>query len=83
MHEGLDELEAVIGHRPTAIAYPHAKADVRIAAAAQLAGFEIGLVCRHGRASDHQHPLLLDRVNALIESPGRFALGLARISVGD
>ncbi len=80
MREGVDELENVIGYRPTAIAYPHAKADLRIAAAAQQAGFDLGVVCRHAATTERQHPLLIDRVSALTTSLGSFALALARLS---
>lgn len=80
MREGIDELENVIGYRPTAIAYPHAKADLRIAAAAQQAGFDLGVVCRHAATTERQHPLLIDRVSALTTSLGSFALALARLS---
>ena len=80
MREGVDELNHVLSYRPRAIAYPHAKADLRIADTAQRAGFDLGLVCRHGAASEGQHPLLLDRVNAWTTSPGSFALALARLS---
>lgn len=81
MTEGVDELAAVIGCRPTAIGYPHGKADLRVADAAQRAGFELGAICTHAAANPEQHPLLLDRVSALTNSVEQFAWGLGRRSM--
>jgi peptidoglycan/xylan/chitin deacetylase (PgdA/CDA1 family) len=78
MSEGLDELEEVAGYRPTAIAYPHARADLRVAEAAQRAGFQLGVIMRGGAARLDQNPLLLDRVDAWTNSIGGFAWNLGR-----
>ncbi len=83
MRDGLKELEAVAGYRPTAIAYPYCKGDLRVAAAAREAGFELGFVCRNGPVSTTQHPLLLDRVDAHVDALGRFAFRLARTAIRD
>ena len=40
MVEGREELEAVVGQRLSMIAYPHGKADTRVAEAARAAGYE-------------------------------------------
>lgn len=81
MREGLEELETVVGYRPTAIAYPYCKADFRVASAARDAGFTLGFVCRSGPATATQNPLLLDRVSGETESLGRFAWRLALASL--
>jgi len=78
MSEGVDELAEVIGYRPTAIAYPHANADLRVAEAAQRGGFQLGVILRGRAASPEQHPLLLDRVDAWTNSLGGFAWVLGR-----
>lgn len=80
MQEGLDELAQVIGYRPTSIAYPHAKADLRVAGAAERAGFELGFAAGHVAATPEQHPLLLARVVAQTESLGAFQWGLGRVA---
>jgi peptidoglycan/xylan/chitin deacetylase (PgdA/CDA1 family) len=38
--EGREELEAIVGQRLRMIAYPHGKADARVAEAARVAGYE-------------------------------------------
>jgi peptidoglycan/xylan/chitin deacetylase (PgdA/CDA1 family) len=81
MTEGVDELTAAIGYRPTAIGYPHGKADLRVADAAQRAGFELGVICTHAAANPEQHPLLLDRVSAWTNSVEQFAWALGRLSM--
>jgi peptidoglycan/xylan/chitin deacetylase (PgdA/CDA1 family) len=78
MSEGLDELEKITGYRPTAIAYPHGKADLRVAESAQRAGFQLGVIMSGGTASPAQHPLLLDRIDAWTNSLGGFAWILGR-----
>jgi peptidoglycan/xylan/chitin deacetylase (PgdA/CDA1 family) len=75
---GLDELTAAAGRRPTSIAYPHCRADLRVAAAAQAAGFIRGVTCSGRGVREDDHPLLLGRVNGDQGSQGEFALRLAR-----
>ncbi|MDQ2938920.1 MAG: hypothetical protein M3R23_00145, partial [Actinomycetota bacterium] len=64
----------------TSIAYPHAKADLRVAGAAERAGFELGFAAGHVAATPEQHPLLLARVVAQTESLGAFQWGLGRVA---
>jgi peptidoglycan/xylan/chitin deacetylase (PgdA/CDA1 family) len=80
MNDGLDQLAAVTGYRPTSIAYPHGKADLRVAGAAQVAGFERGFIGAHAAATPEQHPLLTARVVGWTESLDEFAWALARLS---
>jgi peptidoglycan/xylan/chitin deacetylase (PgdA/CDA1 family) len=78
MQEGLDQLTEVIGYRPTAIAYPHAKADLRVADSAQRAGFELGFLVGDTATRPEQHPLLLARVGAATDSLPTFKWLLGR-----
>lgn len=80
MREGLDELADVAGYRPTSIAYPFARGDLRIADAAQRAGFELGFVAGHAPTRADQHPLLLARVIAWTDSRGVFDWALGRVT---
>lgn len=81
MRDGTEDVTQLAGARPASIAYPHCRADARIAHAAREAGFEIGVVCSTGPASADQDPLLLDRLNAWSPSPSSFALALARATI--
>ena len=81
MHDGVEELEAAVGYRPSAIGYPHGKADLRVADAARRAGFDLGAICTHQAAGPEQHPLLLDRVAGWTSSLGQFAWALGRLSM--
>jgi peptidoglycan/xylan/chitin deacetylase (PgdA/CDA1 family) len=72
--EGRGELEELVGHRLTMIAYPHGRADERVAAAASYAGFDIGFTGagRAVRAGDDR--LLLSRLEPSSRSVGHLAL---------
>lgn len=77
LRDGRSEIEAIVGDRLTAIAYPHGDADVRVARAAERAGFEIGFTGAVGTVGPRTPPLLLNRAEWLSSSPDRFALRLA------
>jgi peptidoglycan/xylan/chitin deacetylase (PgdA/CDA1 family) len=80
MREGADRLSQPAGHPLRAIAYPHCRPpDLRVAAAASAAGFELGFICNDHAVSPHSHPLLLDRVDGWRPSLGSFAMRLARV----
>ena len=76
--EGLDEIQALTGYRPTTIAYPHCCADRRVAEAARNAGFDLGLICGGAAVTPSDHPMLMDRIDGWSKSVGHFALRLAR-----
>ncbi len=80
MQDGLAELGDVLGRRPTSIAYPHAKADMRVAAAAQRAGLELGFLVGDTATGPDQHPLLLARVGGATDSLATFKWVLGRAS---
>ncbi len=75
--EGRRELEQAAGKPLTMIAYPHGKADARVAKAAGAAGFRVGFSGRHDPVVPSSDPLLLGRVEPTFGSNGRFAIQLA------
>jgi peptidoglycan/xylan/chitin deacetylase (PgdA/CDA1 family) len=77
MHEGRVELETLAGRRLTAIAYPHGRADARVAAAARAAGFEVGFTGRPEPVTLDADPLLLGRLSPSYDSVGELAFDLA------
>ncbi len=81
MRDGVDELAAATGYRPTTISYPYGKANLRVAEAAQRAGFECGVVGGHGATGPDQHPLLLVRFSPWTDSLGSFTWNLARVAM--
>ena len=79
MEHGRKELSAATGKPLLAIAYPHGRADARVANAARRAGFEIGFTGAAIAATPTSDPLLLGRRDTvgLGHSLGEFALGVA------
>jgi len=75
--EGRDMLAPVAGHRLDLIAYPHGKADGRVADAACAAGFALGFTTMPGLATPDTDPRLIPRI-VPASTPGAFALHLAR-----
>ena len=75
--EGLDEIEGLIGQRPTSIAYPHCRADGRITTAARASGFELGCICDGGTVGAMDDPLMTDRMDGWSGSISQFRLKLA------
>jgi peptidoglycan/xylan/chitin deacetylase (PgdA/CDA1 family) len=64
MREGRNRLEALAGERLTMIAYPHGKADGRIAAAARAEGYERGFTGWGFPVEPTTDPLLIGRLEA-------------------
>jgi peptidoglycan/xylan/chitin deacetylase (PgdA/CDA1 family) len=77
MEEGRGDLAALVGRPLTSIAYPHGRADPRVAAAARSAGFEAGFTGQQGVVTPEDDPLLLARVNPSYSSLGEFAFDVA------
>ena len=71
---GKADIERVVGARLTTIAYPHGRADQRVAAAARAAGFEVGFTGRRSPVAAGSDPLLLGRLRPSYWSMGHFAL---------
>lgn len=77
MSEGRESLERLAGDRADAIAYPHGKADERVAAAARAAGFRVGFTSLPGVVTTDDDPLLLGRLEPSFASPGHLAAQVA------
>jgi peptidoglycan/xylan/chitin deacetylase (PgdA/CDA1 family) len=77
MHDGRPDLERFAGKRITAIAYPHGRADARVAAAARAAGFELGFTGKSEAVRSESDPHLLGRVSPSYDSAQALALALA------
>jgi peptidoglycan/xylan/chitin deacetylase (PgdA/CDA1 family) len=78
MRQGCARLEDVLGQKLTTIAYPHGRADLRVAAAARAAGYAFGFTGTIEAVSPTSDPLLLGRVDASYRSVGHLALQLVR-----
>jgi peptidoglycan/xylan/chitin deacetylase (PgdA/CDA1 family) len=78
LSDGRDELERLSGGRIETIAYPHGRADRRVADAARSAGFRVGFTTEREAASPADDPLLLGRFEWRDNSLGAFALELVR-----
>jgi peptidoglycan/xylan/chitin deacetylase (PgdA/CDA1 family) len=75
--EGRVELEAAVGAPLTTIAYPHGRADERVAAAARAAGFAAGFTGAPGPVTPASDALLLCRVSPSYTSVGELAVDVA------
>lgn len=76
MQHGSRELEDAAGRPLEAVAYPHGRADARVAAAARRAGFRVGFTAAGEPVSAASDPLLLPRIMPYYRSAGQFALQL-------
>jgi peptidoglycan/xylan/chitin deacetylase (PgdA/CDA1 family) len=79
---GREELAALAGSDLRLIAYPHGRADGRVAAAARAAGFTTGFTGTAEAVAPGSDPLLLGRVEPSFDSAGRFAMQLVRCLMG-
>ena len=77
LRPGEELLSAVPGRQLDLVAYPHGKADGRVAAAARKAGFARGFTTARGVVTPETDPLLIPRTVADL-SPSALALRLAR-----
>ncbi len=76
--DGRADLEAVVGRPLTLIAYPHGKADERVATAAAAAGFALGFTGQYEPVTAASPPLLLGRIEPAFGSAGAFSLQAVR-----
>jgi glycosyltransferase involved in cell wall biosynthesis/peptidoglycan/xylan/chitin deacetylase (PgdA/CDA1 family) len=77
LDQGRAALETVAGHPLTTIAYPHGRADERVAAAARAAGYTTGFTGPGRPITARSDRLLLGRAELLLEDPAAFELALA------
>ncbi|MFL5779723.1 MAG: polysaccharide deacetylase family protein [Thermoleophilaceae bacterium] len=75
--DGRAELESLTGTPIDAIAYPHGRADARVAAAARAAGYRIGFTTHAEAVTERSDPLLLGRVEAPYDSVAKLAARVA------
>jgi peptidoglycan/xylan/chitin deacetylase (PgdA/CDA1 family) len=76
--DGKVELERVIGAPISMLAYPHGKADHRVAAAAREAGYALAFTGRSDPLRPDGDLLLIGRLEPRADTPGRFALEVSR-----
>ena len=75
--EGRTDVEAAAGAPLGAIAYPHGKADNRVADAARTAGFAIGFTTQRETVAPDADALLVPRIVPAL-SADRMSMRLAR-----
>jgi peptidoglycan/xylan/chitin deacetylase (PgdA/CDA1 family) len=78
---GRAALAEVAGRLPATIAYPHGRADARVAAAARRAGFQAGFTTDPHPFRAGADPLLIGRFEPSHTSTARLALRLARATL--
>ena len=81
MDEGRQRLAEAAGHELTLLAYPHGRADERVAGAARAAGFALGFTTEWGAIGPLSDRHLMNRIAPLFAPLGRFALDLAQYLV--
>ncbi len=77
LRDGREALDAAVGRPLRLIAYPHGKADSRVAEAAREAGFALGFTTRRGVVAPDSDPFLIPRTVPDLSASG-LALRLAR-----
>lgn len=83
MSEGKEMLENVAGTQLITIAYPHGRADERVAEAALAAGFTVGFTGDRSSVDPGSDPMLLGRLGPSYSSRGHFALQMVSRLLGD
>jgi peptidoglycan/xylan/chitin deacetylase (PgdA/CDA1 family) len=78
LRDGREALAAAADARVDVLAYPHGKADARVAEAARAAGFELAFTTARGTVTAETDPLRIPRTVADL-SAGELALRLARM----
>jgi len=82
LEDGRQEVESAAGAPLTTISYPHGRADERVARAAEAHGFGTGFAGGGTVVTPEDDRLLLPRVTPVVESPGAFAVQMARLASG-
>ena len=75
--DGRQAVAAAAELEPTMLAYPHGKADSRVAVAARAAGYAFGFTGGRRPVTDESDPLLLGRLDAGSRTPLQFVLMVA------
>lgn len=79
LRDGREVLADIVGADVTTVAYPHGKADARVARAARTAGFRRGFTNRKTRVDAATDPLLVGRTEVHSTSLADFEKQLAAI----
>jgi peptidoglycan/xylan/chitin deacetylase (PgdA/CDA1 family) len=66
LREGRSDLERIYGRPLDTIAYPHGKADARVARAARDAGYRLGFTVEWARSTRSTDPLLIGRIDPTV-----------------
>jgi peptidoglycan/xylan/chitin deacetylase (PgdA/CDA1 family) len=77
MTEGREGVEAVVRQRLGILAYPHGKADVRVAEAARSAGYKFAFTASHACVAPATDPLMIGRIEAQAVPTREFVRTLA------
>jgi peptidoglycan/xylan/chitin deacetylase (PgdA/CDA1 family) len=83
MVEGREDLERIIGERVTMLAYPHGKADDRVAEAARSAGYAFGFTAYPNAVGPSTDPLMIGRIEIHNASMQEFARTIAATLAGE
>jgi peptidoglycan/xylan/chitin deacetylase (PgdA/CDA1 family) len=78
LRDGRERLAALAGAELDLIAYPHGRADGRVATAARTVGWRLGFTTTPRAVAPSSDPLLLGRLEAPFTSTGALALAIAR-----
>jgi peptidoglycan/xylan/chitin deacetylase (PgdA/CDA1 family) len=78
LDDGRADLAAASGIFPTVLAYPHGRADTRVAMAARTAGYRFAFTAQASAVGPGSDPYLLGRLEASGVPAGHFPLWLAR-----
>lgn len=81
LRDGRPAVEAAAGAPVTLLAYPHGRADARVAAAARSAGFSAAFTVEQEPVTPASNSMLLGRVDGAVGSLADFAWALARTLV--
>jgi peptidoglycan/xylan/chitin deacetylase (PgdA/CDA1 family) len=76
--DGRRALADAAGREPTMLAYPHGRADARVAAAARAAGYELAFTGAGQAVTAGSEPLLLGRLDVSTRRPSQLVLVLVR-----
>jgi peptidoglycan/xylan/chitin deacetylase (PgdA/CDA1 family) len=76
--DGRRALADAAGREPTTLAYPHGRADARVAAAARAAGYELAFTGAGQAVTTASEPLLLGRLDVSTRRPSQLVLVLVR-----
>lgn len=80
LSDGRHELEELVRKPIRTVAYPHGRADARVARIARRSGYALGVTMDNRAIASTSDPMLMGRLNVSQRSRGAFAWELARAS---